>query len=81
MLSSILVFALGFIPRTNERCGETYGVQSVNGLSHFIKDQTKRKASLEELNKIVSMQSRKSIPQSLNDRLVRHAEIILKYVV
>ncbi|XP_012270479.1 UPF0605 protein CG18335 [Orussus abietinus] len=67
----------GFMPRLNAKYGQRYSVLATEGLAEFEREYLKNKAALNELNKVISVQSGHGKPRNLKDRLLLESKFKL----
>ena len=65
-------FVSGFIPKLLARNGQRYTVLATEGLAEFERQQLRNKAALNEVKKIVAIQSGQGEPRNLEERLVNY---------
>lgn len=64
----------GFTPKLIARNGQRYTVLATEGLAEFERQQLRNKAALNEIKKIVAIQSGQGEPRNLEDRLLIKSE-------
>lgn len=64
------LFTSGFTPKLIARNGQRYTVLATEGLAEFERQQLRNKAALNEVKKIIAIQSGQGEPRNLEDRLV-----------
>ncbi|KAF3422306.1 hypothetical protein E2986_12851 [Frieseomelitta varia] len=64
----------GFTPKLLARNGQRYTVLATEGLAEFERQQLRNKAALNEVKKIVAIQSGQGEPRNLEDRLLIKSE-------
>ncbi|KAK2574990.1 hypothetical protein KPH14_008748 [Odynerus spinipes] len=67
----------GFVPNLNASSGQRYTVLATEGLAEFERQQIKNKEALNQLEKVIALQSGRGEPRSTKDRLLIESQFKL----
>ncbi|XP_014608476.1 PREDICTED: UPF0605 protein CG18335-like [Polistes canadensis] len=70
----------GFVPNFNANCGQRYTVLATEGLAEFERQQIKNKEALNQLETVIALQSGRSEPRNLKDRLLIESQFKLPMI-